>query len=177
AGRRPRGAASDTSRPRRLRPVRWRDRSSPDARSIRRSCRNRGASATSRASAWPTSPRRTRDSAAPGRRESPPRFRPAEARYRPPGSRPAWRAATGGWPSALAPGPRALGLLERHRIKFQAMADQAVAQLLGDLALQGLDLLVLKFYDLAALHVDQMVMMGFRGLLVTGPALTEIVAL
>jgi hypothetical protein len=47
--------------------------------------------------------------------------------------------------------------VQRHAIKFQAVADKAISGLLGDAPLQILDFVVVKFHNLAALNVDQVV--------------------
>ncbi len=61
-------------------------------------------------------------------------------------------------------------------VKFHTMVDEAIAQLLGDLALQRLELGVDEFDHLAGFDIDQMVMMRLGRGLVTGAAITEIVA-
>ena len=48
-------------------------------------------------------------------------------------------------------------LLDRHAVEFQPVIHQPVAEALGDGFLQGLDLGVDEFDDLAGLHVDQMI--------------------
>src|SRR5262245_60995437 len=74
-----------------------------------------------------------------------------------------------------------LGLRRRalrgHRVELEPVADQLVAELLGDRALQRLDLLFLELDDPAALDVDQMVVMLLRAFLVARAPVAEIVAL
>ena len=50
-----------------------------------------------------------------------------------------------------------------NAIELHAMIDQTEAEPVGNPPLQFLKLLVSEFDDLAGLHVDQMVMMGFGG--------------
>ncbi len=57
------------------------------------------------------------------------------------------------------------------------MVDETVSELRGDFALQGLDFGALKFDDLAAFDIDQVVVMRFRHFLVARPAIAEIVPL
>src|SRR5438094_290088 len=64
----------------------------------------------------------------------------------------------------------------RHRVKFEAVPDQLVAELVGDDLLQFLDLLVTEFDDPAALQVDQVVVVVARHLLVARAAVAKIVA-
>src|ERR1700687_2665577 len=54
----------------------------------------------------------------------------------------------------------------RHGIKFEAMPDQLVAELVGDELLQFLDLLVAELDDQTALQVDQVIVMRARHFLV-----------
>src|SRR5712671_570283 len=64
----------------------------------------------------------------------------------------------------------------RHGIKFEAMPDQLVAELVGDDLLQFLDLLVAELDDPAALQIDQVVVMVARHFLVARAAVAEIMA-
>src|SRR3546814_21015157 len=57
------------------------------------------------------------------------------------------------------------------------MVDEAIAQGAGDFSLQPLDLLVGEFHHLARLHVDEVVVMLFRPLLIARPAIAEVVPL
>ena len=57
------------------------------------------------------------------------------------------------------------------------MADEPVAELLGHLALQRLDLLVLELDHLARLDIDQMIVVRIGHLLIARAAVAEIVAL
>src|SRR3546814_6688362 len=57
------------------------------------------------------------------------------------------------------------------------MIDEAIAERAGDLRLQPLDLLVGEFHHLAGLHIDEMVVMRLRPLLVACAAVAEIVPL
>ena len=57
------------------------------------------------------------------------------------------------------------------------MADELVAKLLGHLALQRLDLLVLELDHLARLDIDQMIVVGIGYLLIARAAVAEVVAL
>ncbi len=50
-------------------------------------------------------------------------------------------------------------VLERHRVEFEPVVDQFVAELARDLRLQALDLLRLEFDHLAAAKIDEMVVM------------------
>ena len=52
--------------------------------------------------------------------------------------------------------------VQGHAVQFQTMADQPVAGLFGDPALQFLDLVVVEFDDLAALDVDQVIVVLAR---------------
>src|SRR5258708_2197898 len=90
----------------------------------------------------------------------------------------AWRcgsitAPRGGWRSF------ALGLvggIDRHGEELEAMLDEPVAQSLGDVALQLLDLLVAELDDAASLQVDEVVVMVGRHLLVARASVAEIMA-
>src|SRR6056297_3850115 len=53
--------------------------------------------------------------------------------------------------------PCLLAGFQRHAVKLQPVTDQAIAQLLGDLLLQRLDLGIDEFDDLAGIHVDEVV--------------------
>src|SRR5580658_3873162 len=71
----------------------------------------------------------------------------------------------------------ALGLAgQRHGEEFEAVIDQSVAQPLGDVALQLLDILVAELDDAAGLEIDEMVVVVRRHLLVARPAVAEIMA-
>src|SRR5215472_13423227 len=69
-------------------------------------------------------------------------------------------------------GPR-LGTT-RYGIEFEPMADEFVAELLGDNLLEAFDLLVAKFDHAAGLQIDQMVVMSARHFFVAGAAIAEI---
>lgn len=71
----------------------------------------------------------------------------------------------------------ALALDQGNPVKLEPMVDQLEAELLGDLALQALDLLVAELDDLAGLHVDQVIVVGFRHFLVACATVAEVVAL
>src|SRR5687767_10924548 len=66
---------------------------------------------------------------------------------------------------------------QRRSVKLHPVVHEPEAALLGDSALQRIQLLVDELDDVAGLGVDQMVVMGGVGGLVAGPALAEIVAL
>jgi len=66
---------------------------------------------------------------------------------------------------------------KRDAVQLHAVIDQAEAELLGDPALERLQLLVDELEDVAGLDVDEMVVMGLRRSLVTGAAVAEIVPL
>src|SRR3954451_1173642 len=68
-------------------------------------------------------------------------------------------------------------VVERHAIQFEAVVDQLVAELAGDLGLQLLDFLVGEFDHLAVAQIDQMVMMAVAHLLVAGASFAKIVPL
>ncbi len=51
-----------------------------------------------------------------------------------------------------------------HAVKLKPVIDQLEAQLLGDAALQLFDVLVAEFDHPARLHIDQVIVMGFRRL-------------
>src|SRR3546814_9332846 len=61
--------------------------------------------------------------------------------------------------------------VEADAEEFEAMVDEAIAQGAGDFSLQPLDLLVGEFHHLARLHVDEVVVMLFRPLLIARPAI------
>ncbi len=56
------------------------------------------------------------------------------------------------------------------------MVDQLESQLLGHAALELFDILIAEFDHAAGRHVDQVVVMGFRHLLIARAAVAEIVA-
>src|SRR5229473_2740476 len=96
----------------------------------------------------------------------------------PPTGRGAWRcgpitAPRGGWRSFAL---RLESGIDRHGKELEAMLDEPVAQSLGDVALQLLDLLVAELDDAAGLQVDEMVVMVGRHLLVACAAVAEIMA-
>src|SRR5690606_29173122 len=62
-------------------------------------------------------------------------------------------------------------------VQLQPVIDQLEAELLGDAALQSLDLLVAELDDLAALHIDQVIVVMLGNLLVPGAPLAEVVSL
>src|SRR4051812_12322538 len=66
---------------------------------------------------------------------------------------------------------------EGHPVKLHAMVDEAEAEPLGDLLLQGFELVVGELDHIAGLDVDQMVVMGLGRRFVAGAAVAEIVAL
>src|ERR1043165_6490883 len=61
--------------------------------------------------------------------------------------------------------------------RLQPGGDQPEAELLGDPALELLEILVDELDDVAGLDVDQMVVMGLAGGFVAGAAIAEIVPL
>src|SRR5438552_6516021 len=63
----------------------------------------------------------------------------------------------------------------RHGVKFQTMPDQLVAELVGDVLLQFLDLLVAELDDPAALQIDQVIVMRAGHFLVARASVAEIV--
>src|SRR5262245_66500503 len=73
-----------------------------------------------------------------------------------------------------APG---LLVVERDRIELEPVLDEPVAEPARDLGLQALDLLRLKLDHLAGAQVDQVVVIGFRHLLVARAALGDIMAM
>src|SRR5690606_31019466 len=50
--------------------------------------------------------------------------------------------------------------VDADAVEFHAVIDQAIAELLGDLALQGFQFGIDEFEHLAALHVDQVIVMS-----------------
>jgi TusA-related sulfurtransferase len=62
-----------------------------------------------------------------------------------------------------------------HAVQFEAVADQPIAGFFRDPALQFLDLVVVEFDDLAALDVDQVIMMLVRRFFVARAAVAEVV--
>src|SRR3546814_19887073 len=64
--------------------------------------------------------------------------------------------------------------VEADAEEFEAMVDEAIAQGAGDFSLQPPDLLVGEFHHLARLHVDGVVVLLFRPLLLARPALPEV---
>src|SRR5947207_2195832 len=58
----------------------------------------------------------------------------------------------------------------RHGVKFEAVPDQFVAELVGDDLLQLLDLFVAEFDDAAALQIDQVVVVVARHLFIARAA-------
>src|SRR5690349_3555707 len=84
-----------------------------------------------------------------------------------------------GWPDVctpieqLVPGS-IVPAADRNAEKLQAMSDQLKAEFARDALLQLLDFLIAEFDDLAAFHVDQMVVVRSRRLLVTVPAGAEV---
>src|SRR5579862_197411 len=64
----------------------------------------------------------------------------------------------------------------RHGVEFEAVADQVVAQLVGDDLLQLLDLLVAELDNPAALQIDQVIVMIARHFFIARAAVAEIVA-
>ncbi len=65
--------------------------------------------------------------------------------------------------------------VQGHAVELQAVADEPVAGLFRDPALQFLDLVVVEFDDLAALDVDQMVVVLVRCFFIARAAIAEIV--
>src|SRR5579884_2514390 len=79
--------------------------------------------------------------------------------------------------SAVLPtiiGSAVLGLAA-HGVQFEAVADEVVAELVGDDLLQLLDFLVAEFDDLTGLQIDQVVVMRTRHLFIARAAVAEIV--
>src|SRR5439155_17014862 len=64
----------------------------------------------------------------------------------------------------------------RHGVKFEAMSDQLVAELVGDDLLELFDLLVAELDDTAALQVDQMIVVIAGHLFVTRATVAEIMS-
>src|SRR5579859_6405483 len=64
----------------------------------------------------------------------------------------------------------------RHRVKFQPMPDQIVAELFGDEMLQLFYFIIAKLDDASALQVDEVVVVRTRHLFISGPAVAKIVA-
>src|SRR5580704_13307708 len=85
------------------------------------------------------------------------------------------RDAAPGKSSALFP-TRFCYAAPRHGIKFEAMPDQLVAELVGDELLQFFDLFVAKLNDAAALEIDQVVVVGAGHFLIARPPVPEIMA-
>src|SRR5687767_2513402 len=67
--------------------------------------------------------------------------------------------------------------IEGDAVKLHAVVDQAEAELLGDLLLQGLEFLVMELDHLAGFHVDQMVMVVVGDRLISRPAVAKFVTL
>ena len=68
-------------------------------------------------------------------------------------------------------------VVERDAIEFEAMVDQFVAELAGNLGLHLFDFLGLEFDHLAGAQVDEVVVMRLAHLFVARAALAKIVAL
>ena len=65
--------------------------------------------------------------------------------------------------------------IQRNAIQLKAMADEAIARPLGDAPLQFLDFVVVKFHDLAALDVDQVIVVLVGGFFIARATVSEIV--
>ena len=79
--------------------------------------------------------------------------------------------------NALCFGVAGRVLADRHGIEFQAMADQAIAELRRNTLLQAFDLLIGELDDATGLDVDQMVVMIVLGFFITRPAVAKIATL
>src|SRR5690242_4164776 len=77
---------------------------------------------------------------------------------------------------AFRPGALSVAI-ERNSVELHAVIDEAEAELLGDPLLEHLELIVDELDDVAGLDVDQMVVVGFGGSLVTRAAIAELVPL
>ena len=66
-------------------------------------------------------------------------------------------------------------IVAAHVSNNNVSVDEAIAELFGDLLLQRLELRVDEFEHLAALDVDQVIVVRFRGGFVARPPITEIV--
>src|SRR5271163_3160114 len=64
----------------------------------------------------------------------------------------------------------------RHRVEFKPMANEFVAEFIGNDFLQSFDLFVAEFDHPARLQVDQMVVVSARHFLVAGAPIAEIVS-
>jgi hypothetical protein len=64
--------------------------------------------------------------------------------------------------------------VESDAVQLHPVIDEAEAELLGNPPLQGLQLLVDEFDDVAGFDVDQMVVMGVGSGLVAGAAVAEL---
>ena len=67
--------------------------------------------------------------------------------------------------------------VDRDAVELHAMIDEAKAELFGDALLERFQLIVDELDHVAGLHVDQMVVMGFRRRFVAGSAVSELMAL
>jgi tRNA 2-thiouridine synthesizing protein A len=65
--------------------------------------------------------------------------------------------------------------VQGHTVQFQTVTDQLVAGLFSDPALQFLDLVVVEFHNLAALDVDQVVVMLVRRFFIASATISEVV--
>src|SRR5580698_5147691 len=86
------------------------------------------------------------------------------------------KAYGGGGARSVTEGASGRLLLYRHPVELQPVIDELVAELFGDGGLQGFDFLVDELDDLAGLHVDEVVVVGFGGFLVARAAAVELVA-
>src|SRR5215213_902388 len=67
--------------------------------------------------------------------------------------------------------------IEGDAVELHAMIDEAKAELFGDALLEHFQLIVDELDHVAGLHVDQMVVMGFRRRFVAGSAVSELMGL
>jgi len=72
-------------------------------------------------------------------------------------------------------GSRLVAAVKPHSEQFEAVIDEAVAELLGDQALEGFELGIDELDDLAGLDVDHVVVMRLGRGFVAGAAIAEVV--
>src|SRR5690606_3416159 len=72
---------------------------------------------------------------------------------------------------------RSVLAFDADAVKFHPMVDEAIAELLGDLFLERLEFGIDEFEHLAALDVDQVIVMGLGRRVVAGAAIAEIVTI
>jgi hypothetical protein len=68
-------------------------------------------------------------------------------------------------------------VIERHRVEFQSVIDQAISELTRHFGLQTLDFRGLEFNHFAGTQIDEMVVVAFAQLLVARPPGAKIVSL